>query len=103
KQVGVAGIIVGSLSEADVRRFLSAGSQSREVRQGQFWTSRDHEAPFALEAGSAPFTIVATEGFGRIPMAEPVFDFLREHEGASASVMATTSVGTRLRRPEIYI
>ncbi|HUG15281.1 MAG TPA: hypothetical protein VMM78_09705 [Thermomicrobiales bacterium] len=103
KQVGVAGIIVGSLSEADIRRFLTTGSSSREARQGQFWTSRHPEAPFASASDHAPFAIVATEGFGRIPMAETVFDFLREHEDASASLMAATSVGSRLRRPEVYI
>lgn len=103
KQVGVAGIIVGSLAEADIRRFLTTGSASREARQGQFWTSRKPDALFAASSGEAPFVIVATEGFGRIPMADNVFDFFREHDGASVSITAPTSVGANLRRPEIYI
>jgi hypothetical protein len=102
KQAGVGGVIVGSLSEADIRRFLASGS-SREARQGQFWTSRNHASRFAPSGDGAPFVIVVTEGFGRIPMAETVFDFLRENEGSSASVMAMTSIGADLRRPEIYI
>lgn len=103
RQVGVAGIIIGSVSEADIRRYLTAGASSRETRQGQFWMSRHPEGPFATAAEGAPFVIVATEGFGRIPMAEPVFDFLRLHENASTSVSAVTGVGSRLRRPEIYV
>jgi hypothetical protein len=47
--------------------------------------------------------IVATEGFGRVPMADQVFGFLRDHAGKTASIHAATSVGSQLRRPEIYI
>jgi hypothetical protein len=104
RQVGVAGIIVGSLSEADIRRFLTSGSSSSsEVRPGQFWADRHPEATFAGNANSAPFVVVATEGFGRIPMAEVLFNALRDYDGSLASVQAMTCVGAHLRRPEIYI
>lgn len=108
KQVGVAGVIVGSLAESDIRRFLTTGasqtgSSSSEVPQRIFWGSRHPDAAFAATGPNAPFVIVATEGFGRIPMAEPMFSFLRGHEGQVASVRASTSVGDQLKRPEIYI
>jgi len=108
KQVGVVGIIVGSLAESDVRRFLTtgtaqSGSTATEVPQRVFWGSRHPDAAFAATAPDAPFVIVATEGFGRIPMAEPMFSFLRQYEGQIASVKATTSVGDQLKRPEIYV
>ena len=104
RQVGVSGIIVGSLAEADVRRFMaSGGSGSGEARQADFWGSRHPDAPFTAMAANAPFVIVATEGFGRLPMAEPVFNFLRDHTGQTASIQAATSVGNQLRRPEIYV
>ncbi len=104
RQVGVSGIIVGSLAEADVRRFLaSSGSGGGEARQAAFWDSRHPDAPFTALAGTPPFVIVGTEGFGRLPMAEPVFNFLRDHAGQTASIQAATSVGNQLRRPEIYI
>ena len=104
KQVGVSGIIVGSLAEADARRFLSNGSAGGgEVRPAVFWSGRHPDAPFAASTGGAPFVIVATEGFGRVPMAEQVFNFLRDHAGETASIQAETSVGHQLRRPEIYI
>ena len=102
KQVGVSGIIVGSLAEADIRRFLSSSGSGGEVGQVAFWGNRHPDAPFAASE-SAPFVIVATEGFGRIPMAEQIFSFLRDHSGQVASIQAATSVGQQLRRPEIYI
>lgn len=102
KQVGVSGIIVGSLAEADVRRFLSSPGGG-EVRPGDFWGSHHPDAPFAASSANAPFVIVATEGFGRLPMAEQVFAFLRDHAGQTSSIQAATSVGKQLRRPEIYI
>lgn len=104
KQIGVSGIIVGSLAEADVRRFLvSTGQGGGEERMASFWGSRHPDAPFAASSANAPFVIVATEGFGRLPMAEPVFNFLRDHAGQAASIQAATSVGHQLRRPEIYV
>lgn len=103
KQAGVAGIVVGSLAEADIRRFLGSGGGTEEMSASQFWSSPHTEAPFARMAGSSPFVIVATEGFGRIPMAETVFSFLRDHDGQTVSVNAETSVGDVLRRPEIYV
>jgi hypothetical protein len=103
KQVGVSGIVVGSLAEADVRRFLTGSGSGSEVRPGVFWGSRHPDAPFSVAANDAPFVIVATEGFGRVPMAEQVFSFLRDHAGQTASIQAATSVGHQLRRPEIYI
>lgn len=108
KQVGVAGIIVGSLAESDIRRFLTtgaaqSGTPGTDVPQRVFWGSRHPGASFAATAPDAPFVIVATEGFGRIPMAEPMFNFLRQYEGQHASVTATTSVGNQLKRPEIYV
>ncbi|MEX2315381.1 MAG: hypothetical protein WD628_06645, partial [Thermomicrobiales bacterium] len=103
RQVGVSGIIVGSLAEADVRRFLASASGGGEARAASFWGSRHPESPFAASAADAPFVIVATEGFGRLPMAELVFNFLRDHTGETASIQAATSVGNQLRRPEIYV
>lgn len=103
QQMGVAGIIVGSLAEADIRRFLTAKTGKTETTPSQFWSNRHPEASFAATAESAPFVIVVTEGFGRIPMADLLFNFLREQDGAVTSIQALTCVGDSLRRPEIYI
>lgn len=103
KQAGVAGIIVGSLAEADIRRFLSSNGSNGEMSAEQFWSSSHPNAPFARTASPSPFVIIAIEGFGRIPMADTVFSFLREHDGQTVSINAETSIGDVLHRPEIYI
>jgi hypothetical protein len=101
-QVGVAGIIVGSIAEADIRRFVGT-SGTNEASAATFWRIGAPSAPFVTASIESPFVVVVTEGFGRIPMAEPVFSFLRQHEGSILSMQATTAVGERLARPEIYI
>jgi hypothetical protein len=103
QQAGVAGIIVGSLAEADVRRMLSQGAEAAQVGAAAFWSPGHAGSPFAMRGSQAPFAIVVTEGFGRIPMADPLFSFLRQHESAVASVRPTTAVGEGLSRPEIYL
>ena len=36
---------------------------------------------------SLPFPVVITEGFGKAPMAEPLFSFLQGHEGREVSIL----------------
>lgn len=103
QEVGVAGVIVGSLSESDIRRFLTPAGADRFGATARFWGAAHGDGLFAQPENEAPFVIVVTEGFGRRPMAEPVFDELSRHAGQQVSVTAATSVGTILRRPEIYI
>jgi hypothetical protein len=102
KQVGVAGIIVGSLAEGDIRRFFSS-SGAAELTAATFWRIGAPGASFLTSTAEVPFVVVVTEGFGRIPMAEPVSSFLRQHEGNTISMQAMTAVGERLSRPEIYV
>lgn len=55
-------------------------------------------------AAQLPFPLIVTEGMGRIPMARPIFELLREHEGSEASISGGTSVqGEERGRPEIII
>lgn len=98
RDAGVAGIIVGSISEADVRRFFTASS-TEDIET--FWTS---DGPlFANHSSPAPFVIFVTEGFGRHQMAEPVFAFLASNAGSAVSMHGQTALGERLARPELYI
>lgn len=81
KEIGAAGVIVGSIAEADVRRFLSAGST---VAPGGFWTA--HGQWYAAQSESTSPVIMVTEGFGRHSMSEPIFEFLVSKAGASVSM-----------------
>ena len=55
--------------------------------------------------GSEPLglTVVLTEGFGRIPMAERTFALLHELEGMNASVSGATQIRAGVVRPEVII
>ena len=48
-------------------------------------------------------TVLITEGFGEIAMAERTFQLLREHEGRKASVNGATQIRAGVMRPEILI
>lgn len=98
RDAGVAGVIVGSISEGDIRRFLASSSGADSVA---VWSTSG--SGFTSEVLNAPFVIMVTEGFGRYPMAEPVFDFLTSQSGNSASMSGQTAVGSTLVRPELYI
>lgn len=48
-------------------------------------------------------TIIVTEGFGEIPMAERTFLLLKELEGKEASVSGATQIRAGVMRPEIIV
>jgi len=48
-------------------------------------------------------TIVVTEGFGHIPMAEYTFKLLKAREGDKASVSGATQIRAGVMRPEIIV
>jgi hypothetical protein len=103
RQHGVAGIVVGSVAEADIRRFITNEAGAGELGAANFWQVSNAASDFAAPGATTPFVIVVTEGFGRIPMADTVYSFLRAHDGQMASLIAATYVGDRLTRPEIYL
>jgi hypothetical protein len=55
------------------------------------------------QAQAAPFPVILTEGFGRVPMADPVFQLLRGQSGREASISAETRARFGVMRPEILI
>ncbi len=52
---------------------------------------------------SLPFPVVITEGFGALPMAEPVFALLHANVGQQAVLSAETLTRWGARRPEVLI
>jgi hypothetical protein len=54
-------------------------------------------------ATDLPFPLIVTEGMGRIPMAAPIFDLLKEFDGSKASLSGKTSTQRETTRPEIII
>lgn len=86
REIGVAAVVVGGFDDADLRRLLG-----RDL--GVAITGSE-------EVG---LTLVITEGFGRIPMAERTWRLLERHRGEVASVSGATQIRAGVLRPEILV
>jgi hypothetical protein len=84
--LGVAGMISGGLSDRDLKAIL--GKDLGVAITG-------HE--------NLGITLVITEGFGRIDMANKTFALLKEREGLRASISGATQIRAGVIRPEIII
>ncbi len=84
--VGAKGIIVGGFDDKDLRDFLGydlgvaiTGSEEKGI------------------------TLVITEGFGQINMAQRTFDLLKSNEGKLACINGATQIRAGVIRPEVII
>lgn len=84
--VGVNGIITGGIDDQDLKKILG-------YNIGVAITG--HE-----EIG---LTIVATEGFGKITMANKTFELLKRFDGKKSSIHGKTQIRAGVMRPEIII
>lgn len=84
--VGAKGIVVGGFDDKDLRDFLG------------------YDIGVAI-TGSEEIgvTLVVTEGFGQINMAQRTFDLLKHHEGELASINGATQIRAGVIRPEVVI
>ena len=85
-ELGVRGIIVGAIGHEDLIDFM--GSQVGVAITGQ------------EEVG---LTLVITEGFGKLSMADRTFGLLKEFEGSFVSMNGATQIRAGVIRPEIII
>lgn len=86
RKVGVAGIVVGGAKITDIERILG-------YRIGVAITGRENIG----------FTLVLTEGFGRLPMSNRAFEIFKENEGREAAINGATQVRAGVVRPEVII
>jgi hypothetical protein len=86
KQLGVAAVVVGGFDDQDLRELLG-----RDL--GVAITGSE----------DLGFTLVLTEGFGHIRMAERTWNLLNAQVGALASVSGATQIRAGVMRPEILI
>ena len=95
---GVKAIVLGSIAASELRRFLEMNGQvaPRWYVGGPRWS-------LAAPDPVLPFTLVLTEGFGRLPMSAEVFAALQRCEGREASLVGLTRLRGRARRPEIIV
>jgi hypothetical protein len=85
-ETGVAAIVVGAIVDQDLIEYL--GYDIGVAITG-------HE--------TIPFTLVITEGFGTIPMAQRTFSLLRSLEGRQASINGATQIRAGVIRPELIV
>ena len=85
-EVGVAGVVVGAIIDRDLVDFLG------------------YDIGVAITGHEAiPLTLIVTEGFGTIRMAQRTFDLLRSLEGETASFNGATQIRAGVIRPEVIV
>lgn len=86
REVGVAAIVSGGIDDQDLKEILG------------------HDLGVAITGSEdLGITIIITEGFGEIPMADRSFALLRSLQGQLASVNGATQIRAGVLRPEIVV
>ncbi|MBU0983424.1 MAG: hypothetical protein KKA42_06110, partial [candidate division Zixibacteria bacterium] len=85
-EVKAKGIVVGGFDDKDLRDFLG------------------FDIGVAITGSEDTYTtLVVTEGFGQITMAQKTFDLLKRHEGETACINGATQIRAGVIRPEVVI
>lgn len=85
-KLGIKGIVVGGLDDKDLRDFLG------------------YDIGVAITGSEGiGITLVVTDGFGQINMAEKTFELLKAHEGQMACINGATQIRAGVIRPEVVI
>jgi len=85
-QVGVIGLVAGGVKDGDLTKFLG------------------YDIGVAITGQEAiDLSIMVTEGFGYLTMAQRTFDLFKTLEGKSASINGATQIRAGVIRPEIIV
>jgi len=86
KECGLHGLVVGGIDAQNLKKLLG------------------YDLGVAITGTeNIDFTLVITEGFGSIPMAQKTFDLLSKNVGIKASLSGATQIRAGVIRPEIII
>lgn len=86
EQIGATGIVAGAVKDIDITNFLG------------------YDIGVAITGQEAiSITIIATEGFGNLPIAKRTFELFKSLEGKSASINGATQIRAGVIRPEVII
>jgi hypothetical protein len=84
--VGAKGLVVGGIADKDIKEFLG------------------YDIGVAITGSEQKgMTLICTEGFGQLRMADKTFGLLSGHEGRKASIDGTTQIRAGVIRPEVVI
>lgn len=92
-EVGAAGVVVGGIIDQELIGYLREALKDPGYDIGVAITGQEAIA----------FTLVITEGFGEIPMAERTFELLNTLEGKTASINGATQIRAGVIRPEVIV
>ena len=85
-RAGATGVVIGGIDDVALRAFV--GYDIGVAVTGQ---------------ERVPFTLIITEGFGPVPMAQRTFELLASLAGSNASVDGSTQIRAGVIRPEILV
>ncbi|GAN33103.1 MAG: hypothetical protein DYG83_03165 [Candidatus Brocadia sp. AMX2] len=86
RKIGVKGIIVGGLDDKNLKKLLG------------------YDLGVAITGSEEiGITLIITEGFGQIQMAQRTFELLKSRSGAKTSINGATQIRAGVVRPEIII
>ncbi|MDI6840375.1 MAG: hypothetical protein QMD71_05975 [bacterium] len=85
-ECGCKGIVVGGIADKDIKDFLG-------YEIGVAITGTEQKG----------ITVIVTEGFGPMNMAQRTFDLLCAHEGKKVSINGATQIRAGVLRPEVII
>jgi len=85
-ELGVKGVIVGGFNASELKEVLG------------------YELGVAITGDEdIPTTLIVTEGFGKMAIAQRTFDLLKSHNGRRASISGYTQIRAGVMRPEIIV
>lgn len=86
QELGINGVVVGSIDDMDLKSILG-------YELGVAITGKEE----------VNTTLIITEGFGELPIADRTFELLKECEGKFASITGATQIRAGVMRPEIIV
>lgn len=92
-EAGAVGFVLPALPDRDLIAYLRAALKDPKYDIGVAITG--HEP--------LPLTIILSEGFGQIPMAQRTFSLLKSLNGRRASINGATQIRAGVIRPEIIV
>jgi hypothetical protein len=92
-EVGFVGLVAGGVVDKDLIGYLRAALNDQNFDIGVAITGQE----------PIPFSLMVTEGFGNIRMAQRTFDLFKSLEGRQASINGATQIRAGVIRPEVIV
>lgn len=92
-EIGVVGIVCGGVVDKELMDYLAEALKQPGFDIGVAITGQE----------DIPFTLVITEGFGTINMAERTFALFKSLDGKLASINGATQIRAGVIRPEVIV